>query len=31
LFGGQYWWDDDARRRPRRIDPDYPWGGRGLN
>jgi penicillin-binding protein 1A len=32
LFGGQYWWDDDAaRRRQRRVDPDYPWGGRGLN
>jgi membrane carboxypeptidase/penicillin-binding protein len=32
LFGGQSWWDDEAaRRRPRRVDPDYPWGGRGLN
>jgi 1A family penicillin-binding protein len=32
LFGGQSWWDDDAaRRRPRRVDPDYPWGSRGLN
>ena len=27
LFGSP-WWDDDARRRPRRVDPDYPWGGR---
>ncbi|HEV3394624.1 MAG TPA: transglycosylase domain-containing protein [Xanthobacteraceae bacterium] len=32
LFGGRSWWDDDtARRRTRRVDPDYPWGGRGLN
>jgi membrane carboxypeptidase/penicillin-binding protein len=31
LYGGQYWWDDEAaRRRPRRVDPDYPFGGRGL-
>src|SRR5262249_52523710 len=33
LFGGgRGWWDEDAaRRRSRRIDPDYPWGGRNLN
>jgi len=31
LFGGPpFWWDDEARRRPRRVDPDYPWGTRGL-
>ena len=30
-FGGRGWWDDDARRRSRRVDPDYPWGGRNLN
>ena len=30
LFGGPFWWDDDerAQRRPRRIDPDYPWSNR---
>jgi len=32
LFGGRGWWDDEAaRRRTRRVDPDYPWGGRRLN
>jgi penicillin-binding protein 1A len=32
LFGGRGWWDDEAaRRRSRRVDPDYPWGGRNLN
>jgi penicillin-binding protein 1A len=32
FFGGRGWWDDEAaRRRSRRVDPDYPWGGRNLN
>ena len=31
-FGGRGWWDDNtARGRTRRVDPDYPWGGRNLN
>jgi len=20
------WWDEEPRQRPRRVDPDYPWG-----
>jgi 1A family penicillin-binding protein len=32
FYGGRGWWDDEgARRRSRRVDPDYPWGGRNLN
>ncbi|MBB4041983.1 1A family penicillin-binding protein [Microvirga flocculans] len=23
--GPQWWWEDDAPRRPRRVDPDYFW------
>jgi penicillin-binding protein 1A len=32
LFGQWPWWDDDERamRRPRRIDPDYPWARRQV-
>jgi len=31
LFGGLFGPpDDDERPRPRRVDPDYPFGGRGL-
>jgi membrane carboxypeptidase/penicillin-binding protein len=30
-FGNPFgWWNDD-RPRPRRVDPDYPGWGRGLN
>jgi membrane carboxypeptidase/penicillin-binding protein len=29
VFGDPYWWND-ARPRPRRIDPDYFWGRRGF-
>ena len=32
FYGARGWWDDEAaRRRGRRVDPDYPWGGRNLN
>jgi membrane carboxypeptidase/penicillin-binding protein len=24
--GWRWWWEDDPRPRPRRVDPDYPWG-----
>jgi penicillin-binding protein 1A len=30
LFGDPYWWGNDARPRPRRVDPDYFWGNRGY-
>jgi penicillin-binding protein 1A len=30
LFGGLFGWFGDERPRPRRVDPDYPFGGRGL-
>jgi penicillin-binding protein 1A len=23
---GSRWWEDEPRPRPRRVDPDYPWG-----
>jgi membrane carboxypeptidase/penicillin-binding protein len=28
-YGMRPWWEDDEppRRRSRRVDPDYPWGG----
>jgi len=22
----RWWWEDEPRPRPRRVDPDYPWG-----
>jgi penicillin-binding protein 1A len=32
LFGDprSYWWGNDGRPRPRRVDPDYFWGNRGF-
>ena len=30
LFGDPYWWGNDGRPRPRRVDPDYFWGNRGF-
>ncbi len=32
LFGGLFGWfgGDQERPRPRRVDPDYPFGGRGA-
>ncbi|WP_414474022.1 penicillin-binding protein 1A [Microvirga sp. M2] len=24
--GGRWWWEDEPRSRPHRVDPDYPWG-----
>jgi len=24
--GARGWWEDEPRSRPRRADPDYPWG-----
>jgi membrane peptidoglycan carboxypeptidase len=30
LFGEPFWWGNEDRPRPRRIDPDVPWGSRGL-
>ena len=28
LFGQPRWWNGDEARKPRRVDPDYPWGNR---
>ncbi len=24
--GARWWWEDEPRQRPRRVDPDFPWG-----
>lgn len=29
-YGSRWWWEEDPRPRPRRIDPDYPWGSRRV-
>lgn len=28
--GARWWWEDDPPPRPRRVDPDYPWGYRQV-
>jgi membrane carboxypeptidase/penicillin-binding protein len=28
--GFRWWWEDEPRPRPRRVDPDYPWGYRRV-
>ncbi len=29
-YGSRWWWEDDPPPRPRRVDPDYPWGSRRV-
>ncbi|WP_445504063.1 penicillin-binding protein 1A [Microvirga sp. G4-2] len=28
--GFRWWWEDEPRPRPRRVDPDFPWGYRRV-